>query len=276
MRALGLWWGTVEGADIAELAAAARAAGAALVSISPPMYAAARAAGTSAAELRRVLADQAVSVAMIDPLIRALPGSPSPDQVARRFRATFEADLEACLAAAHALGARAINLAHYLCAPVPQPALADAIGAIARRAAREALEIWIEFMPDGGIPDLATAAALAREVGAPNVGLTLDTWHFFRTGEGLDALAALPAGTIRALQAADAKGDLRGTGARPPTADRLLPGAGVIPLREILRTARANCPSVAIGAEVFDRAQRSLAARDRACAAIGALRRLLD
>jgi sugar phosphate isomerase/epimerase len=260
MRSLGLWWGTLEGAGLDALAAAAQAAGFAQISVSPPMYFAARAGGTSDAELRRGLADRGLRVAMIDPLIRGLPGSPLPEQVPRRFRATFERGADDCLAAAEALDARAINVAHYLGVPTPVAQLRDAVAALAERAAP--LEIWVEFMPDGGIPDLATAAEIA--CGAGRVGLTIDTWHLFRTGEGLDALRAVPAGRIRALQIADAQADLRGTGTRPPTADRLLPGAGAIPLREIVETALANHPGVAIGVEIFDRSQAQRPAAERA------------
>lgn len=276
MRPLGLWWGTVEGAGLEELACAARAADCAQISVSPPMYFAARARGLGDAELRRMLSDSGVTVAMIDPLIRGLPGSPLPEQVPRRFRPTFEHGEEDCARAAEALGARALNAAHYLGAPVPVAELAAALHALASRCAARGHELWIEFMPDGGIPDLATAAELLRAAAAPNAGLTLDTWHFFRTAEPLAALDRLPPGAIRALQVADARADLRGTGTKPPTADRLLPGEGDAPLREILARVLAAHPGAAIGVEVFDRARLGEPAADRARAALGALRALLS
>jgi sugar phosphate isomerase/epimerase len=130
-------------------------------------------------------------------------------------------------------------------------------------------------MPDGGIPDLASAAALLRAVAAPNLGLTIDTWHLFRTGEPVEALRALPPGSIRALQVSDARADLRGTGIQPPTADRLLPGDGAIPLREIAALALANCARVAIGVEIFDRARLADPPLGRARAAREALGRVL-
>ena len=240
MKSLGLWWGTVEGAGIPELAGAARAAGFDQISVSPPLYFAARASGATDAELRRVLSDNGLSVAMLDPLIRGLPGSPLPEQVARRFRATFEHGEVACF-----------------------------------RAAARGLEVWIEFMPDGGIPDLATAYEILRTVGSPNLGLTIDTWHLFRTGIEVEELRRLPPGSIRALQVADAHADLRGTGTKPPSADRLLPGAGATPLREIVAIALENHADVAIGVEVFDRARLAQPPLERAQAAARALRSVL-
>jgi sugar phosphate isomerase/epimerase len=276
MTPLGLWWGTLEGAGLRELALAARGAGFERISVSPPMYFEASAGGERAAELRRMLAGEGLSVAMIDPLIRGLPGSPLPDQVPRRFRPTFEHGEDDCCRAAEALGARALNLAHYLGAPVPLAELADAIGALCARAAARGLEVWLEFMPDGGIPDLASASAILRAVSSPNLGLTIDPWHWFRTGARLEELRQLPPGSIRALQLADAESDLRGTGVKPPTADRLLPGAGAIPLREIVSVARSNDPRVEIGVEVFDRTRLAEPPLERARAAAAALRRLLD
>jgi sugar phosphate isomerase/epimerase len=275
MRALGLWWGTVEGADLEELARAACAAGCEQISVSPPMYFAARAGGRSDAELRHVLADCGVAVAMIDPLIRGLPGSPLPEQVPRRFRPTFEHGEDDCARAAEALSARALNAAHYLGAPVPRDDLADAFGGLAARAAARGLEVWIEFMPDGGIPDLASASALLQAIGTRNAGLTLDTWHLFRTGESLAALRSLPRQAIRALQVADARADLKGTKTQPPTADRLLPGRGDIPLREILALVLADHAGAAIGVEVFDRSALGRPAAQRARDALAALRSLL-
>jgi sugar phosphate isomerase/epimerase len=273
---MGLWWGTVEGADLPALIDAAAGAGFASISVSPPLYFAARAAGLADAELRARLAAAGLQVAMLDPLIRGLPGSPEPQQVARRFRATFEHGLDACLRAADALGARALNVAHYLCAPVPRAELVDAIGALCARTAREGLELWLEFMPDGGVPDLASAAAIHAAISAPNLGLTLDTWHFFRTAEPLAALEELAPKTIRAVQISDAGPELHGSGTAPPSADRRLPGAGAIPLREILAIVAQRHPGAALGVEVFDRASRATPPAARAAHAAAALRALLD
>jgi sugar phosphate isomerase/epimerase len=250
----GLWWGTVERAGLPELIDVAAAAGYDGISITPSMYFAARDAGHSDEDLRARLEHAGVAVRMVDPLIRGLPGCPSPSEVGPRFRATFDHGEEDCYVVTGALGVQALNLAHYLCAPTPVGQLVDAVGGISDRAAGQGLTILVEFMPEGSIPDLTTAAAIVRAVGAANCGVMLDTWHFYRTAGTLDELDSLPPGTIRAVQVSDARADVRGSGAEPPTRDRLVPGDGDIPLAEILAAVVANCPEVMVGVEVFNRA----------------------
>jgi sugar phosphate isomerase/epimerase len=261
---IGLWWGTVEGATFSELVGAASASGFTDVSLTPAMYFAERRAGRSDADLRAELDAHGVVVAMIDPLIAGLPGIPRPDDVGPRFRSTFEHGETDCFGAADALGAGAIKIAHYLGAPTDTGALVDAIGAIAGRAAARGIDVLVEFMPEGSIPDLATAAAIVRSVSAPNCGLMFDTWHHWRGGGGVEEVQDLPSGSVRALQLSDALDDVRGSGTEPPTRDRLLPGEGTIPLIEIVRAARRCNADVAIGLEVFDRSSADLSHEERA------------
>lgn len=271
-RRLGLWWGTVEGADLRELVDSAAAAGFTDVSITPAMYVVAREGGCSDAELRSVLDERGVTVAVIDPLIRGLPGIPSPDDVGPRFRSTFEHGEEDCYRAADALGAQALNVAHFLGAPAPLPQLVDAIGGIAARASARGMRTFVEFMPDGAIPDLATAAAIVAAVGSDGCALMLDTWHLWRCGGTVDDVRALPPRTIGAVQLSDALDDVLGSWGLPPTRDRLLPGDGVIPLAEIVEVARANRDDVLVGVEVFSRAWRTSSHEERARAAHAAAR----
>ncbi len=254
---VGLWWGTVEELDLPGLIGVAGAAGYDGVSVHPSMYFQARAAGHSDADLCARLDEAGVAVRMVDPLIRGLPGCPDPEGVGPRFRTTFEHGEGDCYEVLAALGVPALNVAHYLCEPTPFQQLVDIIGAICERARTRGVLILVEFMPEGSIPNLTTAAAIVRAVDAANCGVMLDTWHFYRTAGRLSELGNLPPGTIRAIQVSDAKADLQGSGATPPTRDRLVPGEGDIPLAEILTIATANCPDAIVGAEVFS---RSLAA----------------
>src|SRR5690606_10472047 len=167
----GLWWGTVEGAGVEELVDAAASAGFTDISITPAMYFDAVARGLSDEDLRSILDERAVLAAVIDPLIRGLPGSADPDSVGRRFRSTFEHGEDDCYRVAEAVGATAINVAHFLGAPTPVEKLADAIGGIAERAATRGLDVLVEFMPEGGIADLETAAAIVAAVNRANCGL---------------------------------------------------------------------------------------------------------
>lgn len=275
MARTGLWWGTIEGAGVVDLIDAAAAAGFSDISITPAMYFAARAQGLTDAELRARLDERGVSVGVIDPLLRGMPGAPSPEEVGPRFRSTFEHGEDDCYRIADALGVRMINVAHYLGAPTPVGRLVDAIGAICARAAARGIDVLVEFIPEGSIPDVTTGASIVRDINAPNCGLMFDTWHFWRAAGDLEAVRSLPTGVIRAMQLSDAEPDLRGCGTNPPTRDRLLPGEGVIPLREIVTLARANRDDVVIGVEVFNQKRADRPFAERASAAMQSLKELL-
>ncbi len=267
-----LCWGTVEGTPIPELIEVAAATGFDGITVTPAMYFAARADGHSDADLRARLADGGIVVSVVDPLLAALPGCPAPESVAPRFRATFEHGEADCFRAALALGARAVNVAHYMGAPTPVEELADAVAGVCRRAAPHGLSVCVEFMPEGGIPDLGTAAHIVELTGAPNAGVMLDVWHFFRTGGEPADLAALPPGTVTGLQLSDARAELRGVGTTARVSDRLLPGAGAIPLAEILAAVRVVDAPIDWGVEVFNTERPAL---EMAAAASAALDRLI-
>jgi sugar phosphate isomerase/epimerase len=275
-HSFGLWWGTIEGAGAETLATVAGDAGFGTISITPAMYFDARARGQSDDTLRGIFAHAGVTVAMIDPLIRGLPGARDPSSVPRRFRSTFEHDAADAFRAAEAVGAKAINIAHYMGAPTPIDALTEAVAAIASDAGERGLAVLVEFMPEGAIRDLADAAAIVGGAARSNVTLMVDTWHFFRTGGDADQLDALPPGTIGAVQVGDAPADAWNSGTEPPSADRLLPGRGAVPIRDIVARARRNNPDVVVGIEVFDRASIDADPLVRARAAASAMANCLQ
>lgn len=81
---------------------------------------------------------------------------------------------------------------------------AAAFAGICDFAAGLGIRVHIEFLPFGGIPDLAAAWAIVEAAGRPNAGLTLDSWHFFRSGSSFDLLAAIPGARIHTIQINDA------------------------------------------------------------------------
>ena len=104
-------------------------------------------------DLRARVEDHGVRVTFIDGLCTALPGTNLPPG---------EPTIDDCIAMAHATGAGAINLVHMTGVPTPITELADAFAVACERAAAEDLRLAIEFLPDTGIPDFATAAAIVR------------------------------------------------------------------------------------------------------------------
>jgi sugar phosphate isomerase/epimerase len=268
-----LCWGTVEGAPIPELVTIAATTGYGAVTVTPAMYFEALAAGHTDADLRALLDEHGIEVAVVDPLLAALPGCPAPESVAPRFRATFEHDEADAVRVALALGAPRINVAHYMGAPTPVDTLAEAVAGVARRVAEHDLAVSIEFMPEGSLTDLATALWIVQATGEPNVGILLDTWHFFRTGGRPEDVAALPPGTITALQVSDARADLFAVGTDARVRDRVLPGEGAIPLVEILGAVFAAHPVRDVGVEIFDQQRTDRA--EMAAATRAALGRVL-
>lgn len=270
----GLWWGSLEGADLTTLVVAASGAGFREVSCTPAMWFASRAGDADGSALRALLDAHGVRVAMIDPLLRGLPGACDASDVSPRWRSTFEHGEDDCHRAADALDAELINVAHFLGAPTPVEELADAIGAITERAAARGRRVCVEAMPEGSIPDITTAAAIVRAVAHPACGITVDTWHWWRSGGDPAELFALPEGSVFALQLSDAADAVRSSGTEPPSRDRLPMGEGDLPLPDLLRWAATAHPGAHLGLEVFDRRLGGTAHDAVAGSAAASVRRL--
>jgi sugar phosphate isomerase/epimerase len=259
---VALCWGTAIGAPFTTLIEAAAAAGLGAVTLTARMYAAARAAGLSDAQLRGQLAASGVRVHAIDPLISVLPGTPRPQDVPAENRAYFEIDEEECYRAAAALEAETVNIAHFGGSAVPEQAFIDCLGAVAARARAHGVRLTLEFLPESAIPDLASAVRIVRAVGAAHLGVLLDSWHFARGGGTLEQLAGLPPEVIGGLQISDRIEPAPGT-VYAPMSGRLLPGAGELPLAALLAALLPRQRAIsAIGVEVFSEALRSLPAAE--------------
>jgi sugar phosphate isomerase/epimerase len=237
-------------ATLADLVDVAGAAGFDAVSITPAMYSDALESGMSVTDIRRRCSDSGVEVSLIDPLMSALPGSPDPESAGGRFGALFSYGEEDCYRMAEALDVRTVNVAHYMGADVPVTSLIDALGGLCERAGALGLRLLLEFMPEGSVPDLATALTIVRATGAVNLAVMFDTWHFFRTGGTLNDLEGVAPGEVGGLQASDAPAAQQGViDARVNS--RLLPGDGAIPVGTLIDRVLTGDPDAFIGIEVF-------------------------
>lgn len=253
---LELNWGTVRGCSFPEVFEVADRTGYRQVTVNLAQHAAAvEQAGSTAELVARVRACQA-TIGYLDGGI-VLPGmSADPDAFARsqdtvfRFVGTYEVPV--------------VNVHHYGGSGVEFGELVDAVGSVARRAATDGVALVAEFIPGTGIPDLTTAVALVEAVGADNLSILFDSWHHWRSGGRLSDLETLRPGLIGAVQLSDMPADRIDTwlpgdpGAADrnarlyvPMTGRLLPGEGVLPLREVISWLRTTAPGVALGAEVF-------------------------
>lgn len=82
------------------------------------------------------------------------------------------------------------------------------------------------------VQSMAEATRLLDEAGARNVGLTLDSYHWYAGEDTLDTIRQTPASRIALLHVNDAKDLPRD---HLLDQDRVLPGEGVIPLADWLR-----------------------------------------
>ena len=271
---IALCWGTVIGTPLEGLIEAAGSAGLEAITLTAGMYEAARAAGRSDAQLRRLLADNGVTVHAIDPLIGVLPGTPRPEDVPAENRAYFEFTEERCYRAAEALEGETVNLAHFGGGTVTEQAFLDCLGPVAERAARRGVRLTLEFLPESSIPDFATARRIVAGVGAANLGMMLDTWHFARTQGQPAQLASAPPGLISGLQISDRREPPAGT-PYTPMGGRLLPGEGELPLVPLLKGLLGREPALTVGVEVFSDELRRLAPKEVAARVAASTRGVL-
>jgi 2-keto-myo-inositol isomerase len=144
--------------------------------------------------------------------------------------------------------------------PGPKPAGADrdgvvaesvrALGELARIAERYGVNLAFEFLgqPGCSVQTLGLAREIAERLDAPNVGLVLDSFHFYAGGSTIESLDALDADRLSIFHINDAE-DLP----RDLLEDRhrLLPGLGILPLKEIIAAlARIGYDRVA-SVEIF-------------------------
>jgi sugar phosphate isomerase/epimerase len=235
---LELWSYTFRRSNLVELAAAAAVAGFACVTTTPSLFVR---SGGHDADLRFRVEQHGVRVTFIDGLCTALPGTSLPPG---------EPTIDDCIRMAHAAGAGAINLVHATGVPTPVSELADAFGVACARADAEDLRLAIEFLPETGIPDFATAAAIVREAGTPNGSVLLDTWHCARGGGDLAALSDDDLALVGGVQLSDRSPD---QDAQPyvPRKGRKIPGDGALPLAELTSRLRRAHPELPIGIEVL-------------------------
>lgn len=242
-----LCWGCVPGTGLPELIGLAARHGFGEISAQPGQYFRARDDGADPAAL---LAAAGVKVGVVDALLSQLPGAPDPADVPRGLRADYAMGLDRCLEAAQALGARALNVAHYLGSPADPGEMAAAVREAAEAAAGVGVAVVLEFIPGTGIPDLATALDLARRVDLPNAGVLFDTWHFLRCGGAVGEIARLAEAPVVEVQISGRRTPAPGE-PYVPMKGRLAPGEGDAPLAEIVRAVRAAVPGAVLSLEVF-------------------------
>jgi sugar phosphate isomerase/epimerase len=136
------------------------------------------------------------------------------------------------------------------------PALSETASGLAHLcdlAADQGLAVSFEFLPFSRIPTIADAARLLEAVDRDNLGLVIDTSHWFRQpgGPDFDTLRTIPAERIHVVQLADLPAARANDAMVETGTARLLPGEGDIDIVGLLDTLADMGAQPAVSAEVF-------------------------
>jgi 2-keto-myo-inositol isomerase len=124
------------------------------------------------------------------------------------------------------------------------------LGELGGIAERRGVGLAFEFLgqSDCSVQTLAFADEIVRKVGQPNVGLVIDSFHFYTGGSTIESIDALDAARLFIFHINDAE-DLP----REQLEDRhrLLPGLGILPLKEIIAALRRIGYNRVASVEIF-------------------------
>ena len=156
--------------------------------------------------------------------------------------AALEEECERLARCAAALGCPTLVVVPgFLREPEPQREIVartvDTLAPLAERAAAHGVRLGFEFLGFGDctVNRLTTARAIVRRLASPHVGLVVDTFHFYLGGEPVELLREIEPGELLVFHVNDAEPQPR---AALADRHRLLPGRGVIPLKEIWSVLR--------------------------------------
>lgn len=100
-------------------------------------------------------------------------------------------------------------------------------------AAEYGLDIYLEPLAWARLNRCRHALTLIEEAARDNVGIAMDTWHFWTTGDTLDEVRALPKELIKAVHLSDGLDPDRATEVPDQSVHRnVVIGGGAIPLQQ--------------------------------------------
>lgn len=251
-----LWWGNVRALSVRDRAAFAAQHGFDALNIAPADIVALLNEGETLATIRAMAEDVGVAFTYLDPVVSWLPDW-RPDDTAADFIPFLEAGLGREFEFAHGLGIdRMLTITTF---PEGRYEIADValhLRRFADRAAAAGITCVLEAMPMWGLRTLREVVELRRQTDASNVRLLFDTWHYMRGGRDDALLASIPAGVIDHVQIADGSAETAPglTLFEDCLQHRRVPGAGELPLSEILHILNANGHLTSVGPEVFSAA----------------------
>ena len=103
----------------------------------------------------------------------------------------------------------------------------------------------LEFMPWTAVPDAKSALRVVEAADRPNSAILVDALHFARSRSTLDDIRAIPRHRLHYAQICDAPAEIPATTEgllHTARRERLLPGDGGIPLRDLFAALPADLP----------------------------------
>ena len=232
---------------------AAAAGGFTALAIAATTYAEARARGLSAARIQAMAADAGVPLRHLDTLTSWAPFQLDPGDFDQEMNERWTTPVERGLDICAELGLQQIlATAAYRPGAVPSQQLTDGFGDLCVRAARLGIWVDLEPMPFFGCPTVAAAWEIVGGAAQPNSGILVDSWHFFKAGQSVEALAGIPGHCLRTMQISDAPArQISATLIEDTIKHRCWPGQGELPVTDLIRAVAAKRRLRAIGQEVF-------------------------
>lgn len=257
-----LWAANVRSKSLDERLVAANEGDFSAMSVFPVDFKSWREGGLSNAQIRKRFDDAGVHAAIVDPFVQWAPNFAIPNGMPDEFTAFLDHSEDDVFAMVDVLGANQINVVEGLGVAHERSELIDALGAFADKAAMRGLRLGLEPMPVSSIETLAQGWDLVSAVNRDNLGLTFDTWHFWRSDPDHDLLRTIPGHKIFDVQLVDAKFELQGDLYNDLLHHRLLPGSGDFDLQTTVDILKEIGGFTSVGPELFSDAMDALPARD--------------
>ena len=209
-------------------------------------------------------ADAGVPLRHLDTLTSWAPFQLNPGDFDQEMNERWTTPVERGLDICAELGLQQIlATAAYRPSAVPLRQLTDGFGDLCLRAARLGIWVDLEPMPFFGCPTVAAAWEIVGGAAQPNSGILVDSWHFFKAGQSLEALTGIPGHCLRTMQISDAPTrQISATLIEDTIKHRCWPGQGELPVTDLIRAVAAKGHLRAIGQEVFSLEADAMTAED--------------
>lgn len=232
---------------------AAAAGGFTSLAIAPTTFSKARASGLSVADMKAMAEDHGVRLRHLDTLTSWAPFQLDPGDFDQEMNERWTTPLDRGLDICAELGlVQILATAAYQNGAVPLQQLIDGFSNLCERAGKLGIWVDLEPMPFFGCPTVADAWAVVGGAAQDNSGILMDSWHFFKAGQSLDALADIPGRCLRTMQISDAPArQISGKLIDDTIKYRRWPGQGELPITEFIQAVHAKGHLQAIGQEVF-------------------------